>query len=291
MYIKHYGTPRHSGRYPWGSGENPQRSRDFLSYVNKLRSQGMSETEIANAMKMTTSILRARITAENTTVKLDAISTANKLREKGYSIKAIADRMNLSDKTIEKYLKPATEERLQARNATTDALKELVKSKGMIDVGASSEQQLGVSSTRLKAALEQLKQEGYVVNSISVDQLGNPNQQTIIKVLAPPGTDPKDIYKNRAEIKPIIELHSGDNGLTFDTLRDVELVNPKRLDVKFGDEGGSDKDGLIELRRGVKDLDLGGKSYAQVRIAVDGEKYLKGMAVYSDDLPKGVDIS
>ena len=21
--LMHYGTPRHSGRYPWGSGENP----------------------------------------------------------------------------------------------------------------------------------------------------------------------------------------------------------------------------------------------------------------------------
>lgn len=21
--LEHYGTPRHSGRYPWGSGENP----------------------------------------------------------------------------------------------------------------------------------------------------------------------------------------------------------------------------------------------------------------------------
>lgn len=28
--LEHYGTKRHSGRYPWGSGENPyQRSGDF----------------------------------------------------------------------------------------------------------------------------------------------------------------------------------------------------------------------------------------------------------------------
>ena len=26
--IKHYGTPRHSGRYPWGSGENPYQHED-----------------------------------------------------------------------------------------------------------------------------------------------------------------------------------------------------------------------------------------------------------------------
>ena len=49
-------------------------------------------------------------------------------------------------------------------------------------------------------------------------------------------------------------------------------------------------DGVIQIRRGVKDLSLGNSSYAQVRIAVDDTHYLKGMAMYSDDLPKGVDV-
>ena len=32
--LEHYGTKRHSGRYPWGSGDNPyQHSGDFLSRV------------------------------------------------------------------------------------------------------------------------------------------------------------------------------------------------------------------------------------------------------------------
>ncbi len=30
--------------------------------------------------------------------------------------------------------------------------------------------------------------------------------------------------------------------------------------------------------------------YAQVRILVDNKKYIKGMAVYSDDLPDGIDV-
>lgn len=47
---------------------------------------------------------------------------------------------------------------------------------------------------------------------------------------------------------------------------------------------------LIELRRGCQDLSLGDSKYAQVRIMVDGKKYLKGMAVYSDDMPDGVDV-
>lgn len=44
------------------------------------------------------------------------------------------------------------------------------------------------------------------------------------------------------------------------------------------------------MRRGVKDLDLGNSNYAQVRILVDGTHYMKGMAIYNDDLPKGVDV-
>jgi hypothetical protein len=35
---------------------------------------------------------------------------------------------------------------------------------------------------------------------------------------------------------------------------------------------------------------MGKANYAQVRIAVDGTHYLKGVAVYKDDLPAGVDI-
>lgn len=36
--LEHYGTKRHSGRYPWGSGDNPyQHSGDFLSRVEELK--------------------------------------------------------------------------------------------------------------------------------------------------------------------------------------------------------------------------------------------------------------
>ena len=44
------------------------------------------------------------------------------------------------------------------------------------------------------------------------------------------------------------------------------------------------------MRRGVPDISLGGANYAQVRIKVDDNLYLKGMAMYADDLPDGVDV-
>ena len=62
--------------------------------------------------------------------------------------------------------------------------------------------------------------------------------------------------------------------------------------IRYDEDGGTLKDGVVEIRRGVQDLDLGGSHYSQVRILVDGRKYIKGMAVYGDDkdFPPGVDI-
>lgn len=67
-------------------------------------------------------------------------------------------------------------------------------------------------------------------------------------------------------------------------------LDSSRIQVRYRDQGGLEKDGTIELRRGVDDISLGKANYAQVRIAVDGTHYLKGMAVYSDNLPDGVDV-
>ena len=47
-FLAHYGTPRHSGRYPWGSGEHPyQHSGDFLARVELLQKEGKTLTQIA----------------------------------------------------------------------------------------------------------------------------------------------------------------------------------------------------------------------------------------------------
>ena len=67
-------------------------------------------------------------------------------------------------------------------------------------------------------------------------------------------------------------------------------ISSKRVKVRYAEEGGNEMDGVIQLRRGVDDISLGKSSYAQVRVLVDGTHYLKGMAVYSDDLPKGTDL-
>ena len=51
------------------------------------------------------------------------------------------------------------------------------------------------------------------------------------------------------------------------------------------------KEGVIELRKGVADISLGDRQYAQVRIRVGNARaYIKGMAMYSDDIPAGYDV-
>jgi hypothetical protein len=67
-------------------------------------------------------------------------------------------------------------------------------------------------------------------------------------------------------------------------------VSSKRVGIRYAEEGGANADGVIYVRPGVKDISLGGSQYAQVRVAVDGTHYLKGMAMYKDDLPDGVDL-
>lgn len=87
----------------------------------------------------------------------------------------------------------------------------------------------------------------------------------------------------------------------FEIPKELEIPQPKvqewpklgnldRVYIRYAEDGGTEKEGVIEIRKGVKDLDLGDTGYAQVRIPVNDDHYMKGMAVYSDDIPDGFDI-
>lgn len=81
------------------------------------------------------------------------------------------------------------------------------------------------------------------------------------------------------------------NRKTVSRTNAVRSISSDRVFIRYAEDGGIDKDGLIELRRDAGDLSLGNsKYYAQVRIGVDGSHYMKGMAVYSDDVHKGYDV-
>lgn len=287
--LVHYGILRKSGRYPWGSGENPhQRNKQFLTYVDQLHKKGLSETEIAKGLGITTTQLRASKAIAKTEQRQSQISMATRLKEKGMSNIAIGERMGLNESSVRALLDPANQAKTDILNTTSDMLKDNVDKKGFIDIGSGVENHIGISATKLNTAVAMLEEEGYVVHKFSVEQVGT-GMKTNMKVLCPPGTTYPDVLNNKDQIN-LINDYSEDGGRTYLGLETPKAVSSKRLEVRYGPDGGSDKDGVIELRRGVDDISLGNAKYAQVRISVDGTHYLKGMAMYSDDLPDGVDM-
>jgi len=289
--LKHYGMPRRSGRYPWGSGKNPyQRSGDFLSRVNELKKSGMSEKEIAEYMGLTTTQLRTQVGLAKDERRSLEVATAKSLREKGYSLNQIAEKMGYkNDSSIRSLLNEDAEARMNQARKTAEFLKKQVDEKGMIDVGVGVERELGISKEKMKQALYILEMEGYKVYGGGVPQVTNPGKQTNIQVLCPPGTEHREIY-DFGNVHSLREYVSHDGGDTFDTFVYPKSMDSNRIKIRYAEEGGVDKDGVVEIRRGVDDLSLGESHYAQVRILVDNNKYIKGMAVYSDDIPDGVDI-
>ncbi len=292
--LMHYGMPRRSGRYPWGSGENPyQHSGDFLSRVEELKKQGLKETEIAKTMGLTTTQLRVQRSLAKDERRSLQVATAKGLREKGYSLNEIAREMGFTnDSSVRSLLNESSESRMNRAKTAADFLKQMVDEKGMIDVGTGVELELGISKEKLREAIEILKMDGYEVYGRGVPQATNPGKQTNIKVLCPPGTGHREIYN----IEKIHSVKEYDKILTEDgqkvrpAFQYPESLDSSRLKINYAEDGGIAKDGVIEMRRGVDDLSLVNSHYAQVRIMVDGTHYLKGMAVYSDDLPDGVDV-
>ena len=322
--LMHYGMPRRSGRYPWGSGKDPyQHCTDFLSriqymsnegvsdediaktmgltmeqfkieksfaVINDMTKQGKSEKEIADALGTSTTKVRLQKTMIKDGHRAVEVEIAKDLREQGYSLNEIAKQMGYkNDSSVRSLLNAESEGRMKEAQKTADFLRKQVDEKGMIDIGVGVERELGISKEKLDQAVMMLEFEGYHKYGGGVSQVNNPGKQTNLKVLARPDKEWKDMYDYK-NVHSITDYHSNDDGQTFETFKYPASMDSKRLAIRYAEDGGIDKDGLVEIRRGGKDLDLGGSNYAQVRIMVDGTHYIKGMAVYSDDLPKGVDV-
>lgn len=290
--LMHYGMPRRSGRYPWGSGDNPyQHSGDFLSRVEELKKQGLSETDIAKSMGLTTTQYRTQKSLAKDERRALDVARARSLREDRKSLNEIAAIMGFSnDSSVRSLLNENSEARMNQAKKTAEFLKKQIEEKGMIDVGTGVERELGISKEKLNQALYILEQEGYPVYGGGVPQVTNPGKQTNIKVICPPGTEHREIY-NFENVHSLSDYVSHDGGETYDP----KYVYPKSMDssriqIRYAEDGGTQKDGVVEIRRDVDDLSLGESHYAQVRILVDGTHYIKGMAIYSDDLPDGVDV-
>lgn len=290
--LEHYGIKRRSGRYPYGSGENPfQHADDFLSYIHNLKSSGMNDTEIAKSMGLTTTQFRTQRSLAKNEQRAINVETAKRLADKGFGPSEIARKMgDINESTVRSYLNEASEARMNQAQKTADFLKERVAKEGKLDVGSGVEAELGISPEMMKTALYILELEGYPTYNGRMEQVTNPGKFTTIKALCPPGTEHKEIF-NYDEIHSVADYISYDQGDSYKkAFVYPKSMDSKRLEICYAEDGGINKDGVIEIRRNVDDLSLGNSHYAQVRILVDNERYLKGMAVYTDDLPDGVDV-
>lgn len=301
--LMHYGVARRSGRYPWGSGKDPyQHSGDFLSRVEELRGQNFTFTDedgktytgdlaIAKSMGLTSTQFRTQYSLAKDERRALDVARAKSLREDGYSLNEIAEKMGYNnDSSVRSLLNDDSAARMNQAKATAEFIKQQIEEKGMIDVGVGVERELGISKEKLNQALYILEMEGYPVYGGGVPQVTNPGKQTNIKVICPPGTEHKEIY-DYEKIHSLNDYISYDKGDSFKKAFEYpESLDSKRLLINYAEDGGIQKDGVIELRKGVQDISLGDATYAQVRIMVDGTHYLKGMAVYADDLPDGIDV-
>lgn len=293
-FLEHYGMPRRSGRYPWGSGEDPyQHERDFLSRVEELKATGWTETpeNIKETFGLTTTQYRTEKALAKDERRMYDVARAKSLRDDGLGATEIGRKMGINESTVRSLLNPHSEQRMEQARNTAKYLKEQVDKKEMVEVGTGVERELNISKEKLDQALYLLQRDGYNVYKGGIPQATNPGQQTNQRVLCKPGIEHKEIYDfNR--VQSLKDYISRDGGDTFEKkFHYPESMDSRRLAIRYKEDGGIEKDGVVELRPGVADLSLGESRYSQVRIMVDGKKYIKGMAVYGDpkDFPDGVD--
>lgn len=280
--LVHYGILRRSGRYPWGSGG------ELLSKIDRMKAKGLTEKEIADGLGISTKELRDQKAIAKLEEKEAARLNVIRQKEAGMSITAISEEFDIPQSTVRDLLKPAAALKYKIIHGIANGLKSLVSKFGFVDVGEGSEIWMGVSRTKLDNAIAMLRNEGYTIHYLDQEQLGT-QHKTRIMVLGGPNATFKEVLENRASIA-VPNFHSNDGGLTFLQQDTLNSISADRVLVKYKDDGGAQKDGLIELRRGVPEFDLGDKNYAQVRMVVDDTHYMKGMAVFGKDLPDGIDV-
>lgn len=290
--IIHYGIKRRSGRYPWGSGEEPyQHMGDFISRVETLRAKGYNDTEVAREMKMTTTDFRTQYAVANNERRALLVAKAKSMKHQGMGASEIGRKLGMNESSVRSLLDEDRNKRMNAAKDASTFLENQLKAKGgVIDVGKGVERELGISRSMMEQAIFMLEQKGYNVYGIGVRNQTNPDVQTNVMVIAPKNMTYGEAYK--AQMHSLMDYHSDDGGKTFRQLQYPSSISSDRVKIRYADDkvSGKDMDGVIQIRRGVQDLDLGKDHYAQVRIMVDGTHYLKGMAMYADDIPDGYDI-
>ena len=251
-YLIHYGMPRRSGRYPWGSGEDPyQHNSDFLGRIEELKKSGWTETpeNIKAEFGLTTTQYRAQKGLAKDQRRMLQVATAKSLKEDGLGATEIGKKMGIPESTVRSLLDTKAEKRMMEAQKTADFIREQINTKGMIDVGTGVERELNISREKLNQALAILESEGYPIYKGGIPQVTNKGQQTNQKVICPPGTEHKEIYKFD-KVHSLNEYISRDGGEHYEKkFTYPSSMDSKRLMIRYAEEGGLEKDGVIELRR------------------------------------------
>lgn len=296
-YLYHYGIERKSGRYPWGSGDDPyQRSGAFLGYIKDLEKNGLTPSQIAAVIdayakehgaksQYSTTHLRATKSLSKNALRAENQRTAMKLKDKGMSVNAIARQMSMPESTVRALLEPSRIAREDVINNTADILRKEVEKHQYIDVGLGTELHLDISKEKLATAAAVLLDDGYKLHYPKIEQVGNPGKYTEFKVLTKEDVPFKEVITNIEKIRPVTAF-SDDQGHTINEIQPPVSIDSKRVGIAYN----SPSDGEIHIRPGIPDLTLGEGNYAQVRISVDDTHYIKGMGLYDTNVPKGVDI-
>lgn len=288
--LAHYGILRRSGRYPWGSGGPEVASNQgFLGFIEHLKQQGFTEKQIADAVGGTIAGLRAAKSIARNEIRQGDIALATRLKDKGYSNIEIGRRMGRNESSVRSLLAPALKDRADVLQATATMLKGEVDKKKYLDVGLGVENLIGISNTKLKTAVAVLKEEGYELHRLEIPQLGAPGKYTTLNVLTKPDITKSEVIRNREDIA-LPGNFTKDGGRSYLAIQDPLPIHPDRVGIRYAEQGGKAMDGVIYVRPGVKDVSIGSDRYAQVRIQVGDKHYIKGMAMYKDDLPPGVDL-
>lgn len=307
----HEGMTPHSGRYKWGSGKDKESAKHLLTRcggiigaVAELKEHGITNsTDIAKALEMTTTEYRARYSVAYNANEEYSRNKAIRLSKKGWGATAIGRELGRSESTVRGWLTNQEKVRKNIAADIADKLEHSIPKNGAVDIGKSSELFLGTSADKLKVATQMLIDKGYTVKYIYEKQLsGAPRQSTTIKLLCAPGVDVKGengLYAHRDRIKFLTtDVDNAPKGTSIAWKPPVS-IDSKRLKIVYAEDTfagakGIQRDGVMLINPKAADLRIpDGKRYAQVRIAVDGTHYLKGVALMGDarTFPKGVDIA
>lgn len=306
-FIMHYGVGaddgppgRGSGRYPKGSGENPHQHPVTLlekEAFYKAKYPGITRPELAELCGIVNK------QGKPSTVDYDRIRSAEvQNRDCAKRFKALEmykDGKNYTDiarvldvkssNTISHWVKEGEDAAKLKPTKTAKLLKDFVDNNKYVDISTGTNSAFNVTPGQFETAVAMLEAEGYHRHKISIkSELG---KSPTYDCLVPPDATYSELWDHRFDItNPVTapRVISPEGELSS---LGIPGGKPTSIDVsRIQVEYESPKDGLIELRRGIDDLSLGNKSYAQVRIAVDDSHYMKGMAVYRDDMPPGIDV-